>query len=304
MAHPQHSTTSFRRRVTGTITRIIDPARVEHVMLTSVAAGALALADPARRGPGGRLALRSASAALSAFVVWADFRRTRRPGETASAAALSVGATFGFAEVGDAIDARMQHALVRTGARHPRLVLALGGVCLMAVAQVAAMKMDAASAPPRAFDDLEDEAPIDLPQPVRDIVAALLSHADSWGRTELLDQLAGARAIPYIGEDETAFYPGIGFDVPDDLPRAVPGDARFPIIGRYHPFEGRSADVSLSVWGGKLAHLTIAPGDDWTDEDHEAWGEAGGSVQSLEGWPSPHELTLLVETPSGLRPIL
>lgn len=286
------TSTSFRRACR----RIADPARVEHIVVTSLASGALALVDPNRRSARGRVALRAASAVLSGFIVWADTRRTRPASETLGIAAASVGATLAFADLGDVIDGRMQRALVRVGVPHPRLALAIGTTALTAVTQTAAERLSPSDPSDDGVDvdAPDDETLVDVPEAAREIVTALLARADGWGVSELRAQLDAARAVEYAHEDDPAFVPALGFAVPSDLPLAVPGDARFPVVGRFTTPAGLDVDAYLMVQEGRLGVLALAPAE------HED-GFAG--LDELEHWPASDELTFLVETPSGVRPL-
>ncbi|GAA3652381.1 hypothetical protein [Microbacterium marinilacus] len=135
------------------------------------------------------------------------------------------------------------------------------------------------------------------------LVEALLAADEGYGSAELRAQLASARAVRYEGPDPDGFWPGIGLEVPGDLPLAVPGDANFPVVGLYRPLDGRVFEVYLTVLGGRLSTLSISEGRDWTEDEQVEWMEAGRGVHELPGWPVPADLELLVETPGGLRPV-
>lgn len=301
MSTQEPKSPSRMRRWAG---RVADPAALPHVIVTSAAAGALSLIDPARRGVGGRLLLRSGSAVVTGFVSWCDVRRSQPLATAIGVTAASVGASLALSEAGEAIDARLHRFVVRRGARRPRLVLAVLGTLLMLLAHLISRRVDEASALHDDDDDwLIDDDPVEIPAPVREIVSALLARSDEYGAAELRAQLDAAQAMEYLGDDETVFFPEIGFAVPDDLRRAVPSEARFPVVGRYHPFDGRSADVFLSISNGRLASLSITTGDDWDIDEKIAWMESDDSLQQLPGWPALDELSFLIETPEGLKPL-
>jgi hypothetical protein len=268
----------------------------------SALCGVLTYPDPATQTPGGRLGVRIGSAALSGFVTWVGlrdlqddfFRRPLRAGLTA----VAIGATLGLADASDAVDAKLHRGLIRRGVARPRAVLAAASAILMVVAAVSGRSRSAPVSEPDG-SDVAEETTVEMPEDVRRLIDALLAATESWGAPQLRVQLAAARVIEYLGEDEDAFYPGIGFEVPDGLPRAVPHDTRFPVAGRYHPLDGRSADVTLTIADGKLAHLSIAPGADWTPDDEIVWMDAGGSIQDIDRWPAPDELVLLLDTVDG-----
>lgn len=283
--------------------RLTDPSSAQHVVLTSAAVGVLALFDPARRTVGGRVLLRAGAAVVNGFITWCDPGPTRSATERIGTTASAVGAGLALSEAGDAIDARLDSFVRRRGIRRPRLVLALFAAASMLGAHALSRRIDAASGSDEHDDHFLDDEPIEIPTDVRELATALLARADGYGAPELRAQLAAARAIEYLGEDEASFYPGIVFTMPADLLLAVPSEARFPVIGRYHPFDGRSADVSLTISDGRLASLSITTGEDWDVEEQIAWMAAGGSLQNLPAWPSADELTYFVETPEGLKPL-
>jgi hypothetical protein len=287
------------------MTSLGDPTSATHVAVVSVAAALLAFPNPANRGVAGRLGLRVGGAALSGLVAWAAlrelqddfFRRPLRAGFTAAA----VGSALAVAEASDALDARLHRGLVRRGVGHPRLVLALASGATTALSFLPGRKDDASLVPDS--EEPEEEVTVAVPAEVRALTEALLAASDQWGAQHLRAQLAAAKAIQYIGEAEEAFYPGIGFSVPADLPRAVPHNTRFSVVGRYYPLNGRSADVTLTISDGRIDSLSIGTGDDWTIDEEIAWMDEGGSVQDISQWPAPHELTFFVETEHGLRPL-
>lgn len=296
-------TTSARLRF---IRRVLEPARGEHVALVGATLGALALVDPARSGVVGRLALRVAMATVAGFEVWtvgraSDPHNLLRPIRWGATAA-SVGMVLAAAEAGEALDGRLQRRLRRAGVRRPRLAIALLSVGLTIALSRVGVTRDHHVSDTDDNGDAPESTTVAVPGEVDTLVAAILSATDSFGAPALRAQLQQARAVEYLGADEAAFYPGIGFEVPPGLPRAVPGEARFPVIGRYHPFGGKSADVYVSVVDGRLANLTVAPGSDWSPEDVGAWMDSGGSAQEITGWPHPDELAFLMETDKGLEP--
>lgn len=282
--------------------QVIDPTSVAYAVVTSAAAGVLTLIDPARRSVGGRLLLRVGTASVTGFMTWCEVRRTHVAGGRIGATAAAVGADLALGEANEALDARLHRFVSRRGARRPRLVLALFAATLTAALHMIGRRIDGAS-------DLDEDAeffaeePVAIPEPVRELVSALLAREEGYGARELRAQLDAAQVIEYLGEDEPGFSPGVFFTVPEHLPRAVPAHARFPVIGRYRPLDGRSFDVFLSIAHGRLDNLTITTGDDWDVDDQIAWFEVDDLLQGVSGWPAPEELTFLIETPDGLKPL-
>lgn len=274
---------------------------------SSGASAALTLVDPRTLSASGRLGYRVLNAALGAGAVWAAtgadddlVPRPLRAGLTVGAA----GVVLGAAEVGEALDARIHDALRGAGVTRPRAAMAFG----VGAVSLASWWADRRTAQGDQEGDVEREDDdedllVALPHAVRALAEGLLAHTDDFGAPALRAQLAAARAEPYEGPVPDGFWPGIGFHVPTDLPLAVPGDANFPVIGRYRALSGRTFDVYLTLTDGRLTTLSVGEGRDWSPDDHIAWMAAGRGVFELPGWPSPAELTYLVETPEGLRPV-
>lgn len=283
-----------------------DPKSVTHGLLANFAPAFLTLIDPSSLRGGRRVAYRLAIGTFAGWSTWVALRDDNSlSNEQASGIAVgTAGVTIGLAEPLERMDARIHDGLVRRGVKRPRLALAvtsaLFGAASMLVDLVWRNRADAAETNTDFAEELSVESTV-MTEEVRHLVSLLLSGTDDFGAAALRTQLATARLEGYVGEDENAFYPGIGFVVDDALPRAVPGDANFPVIGRYHPLDGHSFDVYLSIQDGKLASLSIGEGDDWSAEALEDWESSGRSVQEIQGWPTPGELALLIETPQGYQ---
>jgi hypothetical protein len=292
--------------IRGALTRLNDTRSITHGVAWTAVNGALTLIEPRRLGTGARLAYRLTMGGLAAWTAWATMR-TEMPGElTPSAragyAAGAAGMLLAASEATEAVDARLHDAVARRGVRRPRAVLALGGAALAAVTWWLGRR-DAGAESTAHDEDPDEQQAVEVPDEVRALAAALLSATDGYGAAELRAQLAVARAQPYEGPEPGAFWPGIGFEVPDGLPAAVPGDANFPVVGVYRPLDGRSFEVYLTVMGGRLSALSISEGRDWTDAEQVSWYEQGRGVHELPGWPEGPDVELLVETPQGLRPV-
>lgn len=300
-----------QRCLLTSLRRLGDARSVEHGIVTSAATGALALIDPAALGPRARFALRLANAGLGAVVVWASLRdepqlqdqRGLRGGLTAGAAGLTLAA----AELGEAADARFQHRLERAGVPAPRLAMALGAVA----ATAASWWFSKRSADQRELEELErlfDDEPafepvlVDVPEPIRAVVTALLERTEDHGSYELRAQLKLARATTFAGRDEDAIDLVASFAVPDGSPLAVPGNANFPIIGRF-TWGGQVFEAVLAVQEGRLASVSLVPSGDWSDVELSAWYEQDFDEAELPAWPDPADLEFLVETREGLKPL-
>ncbi|GAA1420069.1 hypothetical protein [Agrococcus citreus] len=285
-----------------------DADSVAHGVVSSAAVAALTLIDPRVLTPGRRLGYRAAMAGLTAWSTWA-LLRTEAGAALSAGARLGMvvgaaGATLGIAEAGEALDARLHDRVRAAGIDRPRALLAAAAGAISIGGWWLGRRSDAAAA--TAVAGVEDEPAeelVEVPDDVRALADRLLAATDGFGAPELRSQLAAARAVRWEGPEPEGFWPGIGFAVPAGAPLAVPGDANLPVIGRYTAVEGRSFDVMLGVQDGRLAMLSISEGRDWSDDERIAWIEADRGVHELQGWPSPDELELLVETPDGLRPI-
>ncbi|GMA34356.1 hypothetical protein GCM10025876_05600 [Demequina litorisediminis] len=85
------------------------------------------------------------------------------------------------------------------------------------------------------------------------------------------------------------------FDVPADAPRAVPGDARFPVTGRFED-DGRTYAVSLHVTEGALEYLEVHP----LGDDEGTWVYLGNEADDAAiALPDAERVELWVETDQG-----
>ena len=273
-----------------------------HAVTSATLLGALSLIEPRRLSVPGRLAYRGALAGTVAWTTWAALNSEENllNLERAAFAAAAGGAAMGLSEAGEALDARLQDFLERAGIARPRVWVALGTVALTLGAWCLDRRVDSALAESPEGPDGE---PVELPEQVRAIIDRLLAATDAFGAPELRAQLAQARALPELGPREPGFVPVLTLDVPDGLPLAVPANALFPVSGRFTALGGRTFDVSCSVAAGRLERVFVAEAEDWPAEDYDAWTEAGRSAAELPGWPDAAGLTLLSETPDGLRPV-
>lgn len=284
--------------------RLNDPHAVENGVALAGATAALTLIEPRRLSVSGRLAYRAALGAITGWAAWTAVRTeheylmptTSKIGVTAGA----VGVALALCEAGEALDTRIHDALARRGVRRPRLAMAGATAALGVGSWWLARRVDNEFPDFESDDDLDAPGAVPLPNEVRALVTAILEKTEGFGAPELRTQLAQASASLYVGEREDDFYPGIGFEVPEELSRAVPATATFPVIGRYRQLGGRTFDWHLFIAEGLLRSFHAAPGADWSDDEVCAWETSGHSVQDIPGWPSPEELEFLIETRDGL----
>jgi len=294
--------------VRGFARRVNDPGSVVHGVVSTGLAAGLVLIEPRKLTTGRRLAYRGVVAAVTAWTVWASLR----PGSSSEAdpvgpvgrAAVTTGAAgaaFGAAEAGEAIDARLHDGLASAGARRPRLWLAAAAAALSAAAWWIGRLGDRIDIDDADTWDEPTQFVVDVPEDVRALAVQLLSATDECGAPELRVQFDGARLVSYDeGRVETGFAQ---FDTPEGFSRAVPGDATFPVIGRFRALEDRTFDVRLVVENGRLDSIHIHEGADWTPAEQAAWNDAGHDITDLGAWPLPEQIDLLVETPAGYRPL-
>lgn len=285
-----------------TVRRLNDANSVTHGVVTTVLTAGLAAIEPRRLTTGRRVAYRSAIAALTAWTVWASLRPADEPDLLGpigrGAVATGAGGTaFGLAEAGEALDARLHDGLVRAGARRARLWLVAGQALLSLGSWWVGRQGTRADS-----ERTEDAAPADhveLTAELRALAELLLSATDDHGAPALRAQLVDARLVR--DDPEEAFWPWLSLETPTEGPRAVPGTATFPVLGRYRTLDDRSFDVRLRVEGGRIDGLHIDEGDDWTDEQRTRWDEADLDLSALGSWPTADALELFIETPDGYR---
>lgn len=130
------------------------------------------------------------------------------------------------------------------------------------------------------------EALRELDQGVRVLTDALLSQTEDYGALALRAQLV--RAVTADDASESAIAT---FEVPDDVPLAVPADAEFPVRARFVGPDGVSYRVSLRVAAGRLAYARL---------------EALEPVEHGEvpAWPDADEVTFWIDTIKGPEPVL
>lgn len=287
------------------LSHVNDPNHPAHGVISTALVAGLTLVDPRPLTTGRRLVYRGAVAALTAWTVAVSLRSADEIGviPPAGRAAITVGAAgaaLGVAEAGEALDARMHDRLARSGARRPRVWLAAGGAVLSLAAWWLGRLSDSAQS---AGEDSEPEdVLIELPDDVRTLAERVLSATDAFGAPELRAQLAQARLIDEREEPGATFWPSARLHVPDGSPRAVPGEATFPVIGRFRALDDRTFDLRVLVVAGRLDSLHVEESADWTSEDWDGWYGAGRDLDELGAWPAPDGLELLIETKDGWSP--
>lgn len=146
--------------------------------------------------------------------------------------------------------------------------------------------------PDEAWDG--EDVPIrDLDDEVRVLADAMLSQTEDYGAYALRAQLARAETTdaPHDARQPIDFAT---FEVPDDVPLAVPADAEFPVRARFVGPDGEAYVVSLRVDQGRLGYLALL-------------GLEGGPPHGsgpVRSWPRPDEVTFWIDTIKGPEPVL
>ncbi|MBD8061176.1 hypothetical protein [Oceanitalea stevensii] len=262
-------------------------------LVTAAATGLLTLPDPARRTPATRFALRTAVAGTTGAGVWlgTDGDSALDLPSRAAFTAGAVGLVYGAAELGEAMDRALQRRLVRMGVRRPRLAMALAGVGASLAVSFLERRAEAT--------DEEDDAPEGpvlrpLPEPVRELVGAILAHTEDYDSLRLRAQLAGAREEVW-GEPEDAPQM-VELSVPEGAPLAVPHSFTFPVSARFTSARGVPCAARVLVSGGRLAAVVVDLDDDAWEVLAEDWDPAGGDPDPLADVTLPRAQDVILVT--------
>ena len=281
--------------------RVNNPSTFAHGLVSTSLYAGLSLVEPRRLTVGQRFAFRTAVAAASAWSTWVGTRSVEefdaigplgRVWVTAGAAGL----VMGLSEVGEALDARLHDGLIRRGVRRPRLCVAAGTAALSLGAFWAGQGESGHLV--ESEDDVVEsgEALSAVPENVRELVEAILASTDEYGAPQLRMHLSAAQLVSYDEEaGEAEFWPFVQFRVPESLPRAVPGNATFPFVGRFRGMDDRTFDVRVAVENGYLDSVVVEEADDWSLEEWHAWNEDERTVGDLHAWPAPKSIRVLSE---------
>lgn len=279
-----------------------NPASVTYGLLTTAAISGLALIDPRKLSVGRRAVYRGACAAASAWVAWSESRpQSDFPYvPTYVRAALAVGAagaTLGFAGASEKLDGKMHDWLTHKGVRKPRYVLAATSGALSLGAWAVSRLID--DSPAHAEEDYETQVVV-LDEKERAVLDKILSATDLYGAAQLRAQLRTAR---HIYDPELSDSLDRSLKVDQNSSNAVPSNGQFPVIGRFTATDGNTYDININVSDGKLVYAAISVGADWDEARLEDWEDAEGDVDDIGSWPTPDEITLLIETPAGYQAV-
>ncbi|MGD8149491.1 hypothetical protein [Ornithinimicrobium sp. Y1694] len=268
--------------------------------LSALALGALALPDPARLSPGQRHLLRLARAGFVGWYAWDLTRRTEgwppvSPEFLGAAGGAAV--TLATAPLDEATDAWADRTLRRFGIDNPRPVIA-GLAALMG----AGLAADAQSRPAVAdawvpVDDVFES--IELPGYARSLIEKMLDSAPvefTPAATALRAQLDVATASTLVDQESTDVF----LQVPDDAPRTVPHGLTWPVRGHFELGE-IPVQLELSIGDGHMVGLNIMMRDAYLADDDPRWEV--DLLEHLDAWPTPDQVSWVVETSQGLQPV-
>ena len=289
--------------------RANNPNAVTHGIITTALTTGLALIEPCKLTPAKRLAYRGAVAALTGWTAWAGMRPQHPrdldllgPIGRASLTVGAAGAALGVSEVGEKLDSRLHDSLRRAGVQNPRIWLAAS----TAVISAGLWWLGRNDRPARSNDELALQAGentqerVALPENLRLIASRLLAATELYGAPDLRAQLEAACVLRDTDDPTDITYREL--DVPDSLPRAVPGTGDFPVIGRFTALGERTFDIRLSLHRGYLAGVEVSEGADWSKAVSDEWYDSTDDLSMLQAWPEPKDIEVLIETSLGYVP--
>lgn len=287
-------------------------------LAAAAAAGALTLVEPAGLTGWRRGLHRGATAAVTGVLTWAivrDDESAQLPPDVATGLAAAALALAG-APLSEGADSRMHAGLARVGAPRPRLVMA--GLAVASTV-VGTLSERATRARAEAHDHDHGLDPYDAPwveravdDDVRALVDAILARTEDYGALALRAQLARATTTDLPREEDPEAGLSATFEVPADVPLAVPAQGVFPVRARYPSAEGEPLLASVHVEGGRLGMVLVEPvdpdlgglvGSDVLDGPDGPDGLEGAGFTPA-GWPRPDDVTFWIDTRTGPEPIV
>lgn len=263
-------------------------------VLAAGAFAALTLPDPDRLGPAGRHLLRLGSAAVAGWAGWRATQDEDVPFVPPAAFGAAAGAAAGLAlaPLEEATDRWLHASLRGAGLRHPRLVMAVAAAGLGALAVGTGRTSSDGGCVP--VEDLYTERELD--PSLRRILQSVLAAGPSGPAAALTAQLTGARAQT-MGDD---FESTVTLVVEETLARVVPHTQCWPVRARWE-IDGHPVELVLQVHGGRLDHVSLLPVEEEYAEDVDPF-EVTPVDDPGNNWPDLAAVTLVEETPEGLRP--
>lgn len=253
--------------------------------------GALTLIEPRRLGPWTRAAYRVGTAAVSGLLVADTTTEEGALLDPALDGLLTGGVTLGLMDLSEHLDRRIVDGLLRLGMTRPRLLLAgIGAAGAAALYLVPAAMLAGRDGDPDEIDD--DPETADMPEQVRELIAALLAPpvegGDHAGAPALRAQLGSARVVEvgYASSD-------VVIDVEQAERLAVPRNQTWPVTGRFEQ-GGFRFSLELQIDAGRLGMLSVMvlDEDERADEALEFLDRPGYEL------PTPQEIALHHESES------
>ncbi|WP_394250971.1 hypothetical protein [Arthrobacter pityocampae] len=263
-----------------------DPASPVFGILSTATMGALSLIDGSTLDDRSRRAVHIGTAVLTGLYTGVTVGGKHLPLRVL--AGLAGGAVaLRFADLGDVVEARLEDRLRRAGARHPRRWMAAGAAAFT-FAGFLGDRAAARRARVAVILDGDSEQVKPLDPRVRGLIEGILDASDVPGARELRAQLAVAQELSWGDEFTSTVY----FDVPADLPRAVPHDQIFPVRAQFAGPGGVPYQLALQLSAGHLDHASVEP------TDRETGDLADGP---LTEWPDPTEVVHVLDGVDGAR---
>ncbi|NKX54691.1 hypothetical protein [Arthrobacter mobilis] len=270
----------------------LDSDRIEYGLASSAAVGALSLVDPARLSPGRRFLLRAAAAAVTGATFLIPLNKSPvlafEPAAKAGFTAGMAGLTFGVADLGEAVDGRIQDWLRSRGIRRPRAVMAAAGAAMTFLVFLADRRTR-----PAVPEEIGDQEPrlVELDPAVRELVEGMLGYTQDYGAPVLRAQLAVAKEEAWDGPE--GFSSMVDFAVGQEVPRVVPHNFTFPVRARFTGPSGAPLQAELGIEGGLLRSLLV---DVVLDVEEPEGPDGADPLEGLASWPAPGDVTYVIET--------
>lgn len=263
--------------------------RAARAVLAAGVVGALSLVEPRALGPWQRCAYRLSAAVVSGLMA-ADAAREEEPLLDPVRDGVVIGAiTLALMGPSERLDGVITDGMRRVGIFRPRLVMGALGVLSTAVAYALPSGTGDGEGWQSVDDMFGEREPVDMPEQVRALIAALLAGPaagpDLPGAAALRDQLVTARIARSDCDADTQIL------VEDARRLAVPRSQSWPVTGEFTR-EGVRYELALTIEDGTLGMLSVLVPDDELRLE-EALDATSSPDFEL---PGPEQLLLRVET--------
>lgn len=170
------------------------------------------------------------------------------------------------------------------GSAHPRWWIAAGAAATMAGAFVldrALSRWESRVAWERELEEIEGEELFEPLHPRVREVLELLAPEELLQSEEVQEQINSATQLAF-----EPTYDSVVFNVPEESTRLVPFQQTWCVAGVFQR-NGVEHEIRLMINDGLLGELVI-----YADDDAEV------AFSSLNEWPAPSEITLMIESPT------